>query len=256
MYKARVLENRELSSSIFSLVLSADASLLDNFLPGQFVKVKVSLGFDPLLPRPFTVHAIRDSAFEILYQVVGRGTKGMTGLKPGDEVEFFGPLGKPFPKIEGPYLACAGGVGVAGFGYLCQGKHLAFPLPEKLLYGARTSTQLVKLDFFSTLIPVEVATDDGSLGFKGTVLDLLIAELKKKSYQAILACGPKPMLRAIAELGRTYGVKTFLVLETLLACGTGYCLGCAVPRRGGGYFKLCVDGPTFDAEEIDLEFLR
>ena len=256
MYKARVLENRELSSSIYSLVLSAEDLLLANFLPGQFVKIKVSSGYDPLLPRPFTVHAIHDSAFEILYQVVGRGTKAMTRLKPGDEVEFFGPLGKPFPRIDGPYLVSAGGVGVAGFGYLCQGLKPEFSLPAKLLYGARTSAQLVKLDFFSTLLPVEVATDDGSLGLKGTVADLLLAELNKKSYQAILVCGPKPMLKAIAELGRTYGVKTFLVLETLLACGTGYCLGCAVPSRRGGYFKLCVDGPTFDAEEIDLEFLR
>jgi dihydroorotate dehydrogenase electron transfer subunit len=256
MYKARVLENRELSFSIYSLVLSAEDFLLANFLPGQFVKIKVSSGYDPLLPRPFTVHAIHDSAFEILYQVVGRGTKAMTRLKPGDEVEFFGPLGKPFPRIEGSYLACAGGVGVAGFGYLCQGLKSGFSLPTKLLYGARTSAQLVKLDFFSALLPVEVATDDGSLGLKGTVIDLLLAELNKQSYQAILACGPKPMLKAIAELGRTYGVKTFLVLETLLACGTGYCLGCAVPSRQERYFKLCVDGPTFDAEEIDLDFLR
>jgi dihydroorotate dehydrogenase electron transfer subunit len=256
MYKARVLENRKLSSFIYSLVLSVEDSLLANFLPGQFVKIRVSSSFDPLLPRPFTVHAIHDSAFEILYQVVGRGTKAMTRLKTGDEVEFFGPLGKPFPRIEGPYLACAGGVGVVGFGYLCQGLKPEFSLPGKLLYGARTSAQLVKLDFFSALLPVEVATDDGSLGLKGTVVDLLLAELNKQSYQAILACGPKPMLKAVAELGRTYGVKTFLVLETLLACGTGYCLGCAVPSRQGGYFKLCVDGPTFDAEEIDLEFLR
>jgi len=256
MYKARVIENRELSSSIYSLVLSAEPSLLANFLPGQFVKIKVSSSFDPLLPRPFTVHAIHGSAFEILYQVVGRGTKAMTRLKLGDEVEFFGPLGKPFPRIEGPYLVSAGGVGVAGFGYLCQGLKPEFSLPAKLLYGARTSAQLVKLDFFSTLLPVEVATDDGSLGLKGTVVDLLLAELNKQSYQAILACGPKPMLKALAELGRTYGVKTFLVLETLLSCGTGYCLGCAVPSRRGGYFKLCVDGPTFEAEEIDLEFLR
>lgn len=256
MYKAKVLENKELSSSIFSLVLLADPSLLANFLPGQFVKIRVSLGFDPLLPRPFTVHAIYGSSFEILYQVVGRGTKAMTRLKPGDVVEFFGPLGKPFPQIEGPYLACAGGIGVAGFGYLCQGLKSEYPLPAKLLYGARTAAQLVKLDFFSALLPVDVATDDGSLGLKGTVLDLLLAELKKKSYQAILACGPKPMLKALAELGRTNGVKTYLVLETLLACGTGYCLGCVVPRRGGGYFKLCLDGPTFDGEEIDLEFLR
>ncbi len=256
MYKAKVIKNKQISPSIFSLLLEVEGSLLANFLPGQFVKIRVSPNFDPFLPRPFTLHAVYDSAFEVIYQVVGRGTKAMTLLRAGDEVEFFGPLGRPFPKIFSPYLVCAGGVGVAGFGFLCQGLKPDFPLPDKLLYGARTAQQLVKLDFFSALLPTVVATDDGSLGIKGTVADLLLAEIRSKNYQAILACGPPKMLKAVAEIGKKFGIKVYLVLDTLLACGTGYCLGCAVPKRGGGYFKLCVDGPTFDAEEVDLEFLR
>ncbi len=255
MERATVLTNEKLGPGLYRLLLKVDPGLARKFLPGQFLKLKVSPTLDPLIPRPFTVHTKEEETLEVLYQVVGRGTRLLTKLAVGEEIFLAGPMGNPFPKLSVPYLICAGGIGVAGFGLLLQEAPQNYPKPEKLLYGARSKAHLLKLDFFSGYLSVEVATDDGSLGYKGTVVDLLKEELRKDRYGALLACGPKVMLKRVAEVAQAFGVKAYLLLETFLACGTGYCLGCAIPKKGGGYYKLCLDGPTFLAEELDLAFL-
>lgn len=256
MYKGRVIFNIKEAENIYLLGLEVSKKILKSFKPGQFLKIKINERFDPLIPRPFSIHAVDENILYILYQVVGKGTKALSEIKEGEILEFLGPLGKPFPKLKN-YIICAGGIGIAGFGFLLQksvNKKEFYP-PEKIFYGAKTKNELVRLPFLRKFgISIKLSTDDGSKGYRGLVTDMVEKELKKNP-QTILACGPKPMLKKIAELGEKYKVKTYLVMETFLACGVGFCMGCVVPSKKGNYLHLCIDGPTLLAEEIDLGFL-
>jgi dihydroorotate dehydrogenase electron transfer subunit len=251
---AEVLLNQKETENVYLMELKATKDFVSLFKPGQFLKVKVNNFLDPLFPRPFTVHLAEEDRIFILYQVVGKGTKELSNIQNGEKLLVWGPLGNPFPKLEN-YLICAGGVGIAGFGFLlkeasCKNNYI---LPKKILYGARTKNQLARLSFFKNFkIPIEIATEDGSIGYKGVITDLLEKELKEKKFN-VIACGPPLMLKKIAELGEKYQVKTYLVMETFLACGLGFCRGCVIPLKTGGYKHLCIDGPTFKAEEVLFE---
>ncbi len=254
MHFGEVSIHKRESENIYLLGIETSKEIIKNFQPGQFIKIKINYRLDPLIPRPFTVHAVEENNFYILYQIKGKGTKALSKLKEGEEVEFLAPLGKPFPVLQN-YVICAGGIGIAGFGYLlqCANSKNRFKPPDAIFYGARSKSELVRLEFLSKFkIPLEIATDDGSAGYKGFITDLIEEELKKE-HKDILACGPLPMLKKIAEIGKKYKVRTYLVMETFLACGIGFCRGCVIPLKKGGYIHLCVDGPTFLAEEIDLE---
>ena len=256
MYIGKVKIHQKEAENIYLLGIKTNKELLEKFQPGQFIKIKINHRMDPLIPRPFTIHAVEEDLFYILYQVKGKGTYALSRIQEGEEIEFLGPLGKPFPFLKN-YIICAGGIGIAGFGYLLQKaahKKEFFP-PDKIFYGARSKKDLVRLSFFKNFgIPLEIATDDGSAGYHGFVTSLVEEELKKNPKD-IIACGPFPMLKILAEIGKRYKVKTYLVMETFLGCGTGFCRGCVVPLKKGEYAHLCIDGPTFLAEEIEFELI-
>jgi len=254
MEKAEVLRNERLAPQIFLLKLKPLEKPL-SIKPGQFLKLKLpDHRLDPLFPRPFTVHALKEDSFEILYQVVGKGTLALSKLLPGDEVFYLSPLGRPYPDdLYFPLALVAGGVGVSGFGFFLQRLLSTFREKTILYYGARTKELLVRLDFFKSFgIELKVSTEDGSLGKKGLVTELLEEDLKGGKIASILACGPLPMLKAVKELSERYRIKCYLSLETFMACGTGFCKGCVIPKKGGGYFHLCEEGPTLPVEEIIL----
>ncbi len=249
MYKAKIVLNKKESDSIYLLGIKVLKNILKKFEPGQFLKIKLDEKLDPLIPRPFSIHAIEDDILYILYQVIGKGTKNLSRLKKGDIIEFLGPLGKPFPQLK-DYILCAGGIGIAGFGYLLQKNK--DNLPYKIFYGAKTKKDLVRLNFLKKFhIPIKISTDDGSKGYKGFITELLEKEIKKEP-KTILACGPFGMLKKIAEIAENFKVDAYLVMETFLACGIGFCRGCVIPLKKGGYSHLCIDGPTFLSREIDL----
>jgi len=255
MFEGKIVLNRKQTENIYLLGFETSKNILEKFQPGQFLKIKINQRKDPFIPRPFTVHAIEGNVLYILYQIVGKGTMALSKLKKGEILEFLGPLGKPFPNLKN-YIICAGGIGIAGFGFLLQKsiEKKEICLPKKIFYGARTKKELARLNFFKKFnIPLIISTDDGSKGYKGFVTDLVEKELKEE-LSTILACGPKPMLKRVAEIGKKYKIKTYLVMETFLACGTGFCMGCVIPLKNGNYAHLCLDGPTFLAEEIDLGF--
>ncbi|MBO8144386.1 MAG: dihydroorotate dehydrogenase electron transfer subunit [Thermodesulfobacterium sp.] len=256
MYEGKIVFNKKEAKNIYLLGIEIPKNILKKFQPGQFLKIKINQRMDPLIPRPFTIHAIEENIVYILYQIVGKGTKSLSKLRKGEVLEFLGPLGKPFPKLKN-YIICAGGIGIAGFGFLLQksaNKRNFYP-PETIFYGARTKEELARLSFLKRFgIPVKISTDDGSKGYRGFVTDMVEEELKQ-TPRTVLACGPKSMLKRVAEIGKKYKVKTYLVMETFLACGTGFCMGCVIPLKRGKYAHLCIDGPTFLAEEIALESL-
>ncbi len=262
MLKAKVILNKKEGPGIYLLSLEAGREVVKKFLPGQFVKILIPSGLSPLFPRPFTIHGVKNKRFYILYQVKGKGTDFLSKLLPGDEVEFLGPLGNPFPVLEN-YVLCAGGIGIAGFPFLINwAKENNKALPRAVFYGARRGEFIVRKELLEKSgIPLYIATEDGSLGEKGFVTDLLKNYFEKletsEKKPSVLACGPPPMFAFLLELSQKLNFKLYLVLETFLACGTGFCRGCVVPLKKGGYIHLCKDGPTFEAEKIDLlNFLK
>ncbi len=252
MELVKILRNQRLSERIYLIEIPASGKLL-GIKPGQFVKIKLpDFRYDPLFPRPFTIHSFQNQVLKILYQVVGKGTLALSKLAEGEEIFVLGPLGRPYPEnIEFPLGLCAGGVGVSGFGFFLE--RLPQPLREKtlLFYGARTSSDLVRLDYFKDFgIEVRLTTEDGSVGKRGFITELLEEDLKKGKIKTLLACGPAPMLKAVKELSERYGINAYLSLETFMACGTGFCMGCVIKARHGGYFHLCEDGPTLPSSEV------
>ncbi|MCI0568133.1 MAG: dihydroorotate dehydrogenase electron transfer subunit [Acidobacteria bacterium] len=261
---ARVIENRDLGASHFLLTLQAEP-VAAAACPGQFAMLRFAGRMDPLLPRPMSISDVLPAdgshpvLLQILHKVVGRGTQLLAALKPGERLQVLGPLGKPFsvpsPVAPGSQaLMVAGGIGVAIFPFLVPMLQRA-GLKPVLLFGARSSRELVRKDWFARQgVEVRTATEDGSEGAKGFVTTLLQEALGSSPEVAIVyACGPQAMLKAVGEMLIASGVSAQLSLESYMGCGIGACLGCVVKVRrdsGFAYARICVEGPTFPASEV------
>lgn len=224
-----------------------------SILPGQFINIKVDETTVPLLRRPFSVYYVQENSVEIVFGVMGMGTKKLSLKKAGDILDVLGPLGKPFNVTENEELSIlvGGGLGTASLPLLQ--KHLIQKGKKVITFlGARTKEYLLT----SYLNNVHTATDDGSSGYHGTVVELLkqFLDEKKKKNCKIYACGPTPMLIALTNLTEEYNIRCEISLETTMACGFGICQGCAVELKNKeeGYALSCVDGPVFNSNEIIL----
>lgn len=254
MIPAKVIRQKKLAAGYFLLELEAP-EVAEKALPGQFVRLSAWPGNDPLLPRPFSVHEVEGARISVLYQVRGRGTRILSALRRGDEVKVDGPLGRPFPVPDaGPVWVIAGGIGVAPFLFYLETLK-ARGVPRRLFYGARSRGDLLRISRLSRLSPLIVTTEDGSAGRRGLVTEALSEALTRERPAMILACGPPAMLSAVGRIAGEAGIPTWLSLEAVMACGRGLCLGCAVPRRDGGYLKVCVEGPAVGLREVDLDAL-
>jgi dihydroorotate dehydrogenase electron transfer subunit len=221
--------------------------------PGQFINIKINdLGF-PLLRRPFSIYHVEETHIQIIFNVTGVGTRELSLKRPGDYLDILGPLGCSF-TTEGEFgtaLLVAGGLGVAPLpmitSFLLKSKK-----PIGTFLGVRTGDQLVT----THLMNVRSATDDGSVGYHGTVVDLLRSELQTKKYlePKIFACGPNPMLKSLSLLAEEFNVPCEVSLESVMACGIGICQGCPVERVGNEkkYSLICKEGTVFDAREIRI----
>jgi dihydroorotate dehydrogenase electron transfer subunit len=239
-------------------------------VPGQFTMLAAAArwggGTDerPYLARAFSIARWRDGEAHYLLEDVGPGTKRLCELTAGNRVWALGPLGQGFsaPADGRRALLVGGGVGIAPLAIwqdaLASGAGLAHGLADTAPAADEPAT-MVLLGFrdgaraqgAGLLRGAHVATDDGSVGRHGLVTELLAEELEQDAHATVYACGPPPMLetvRAICAAGR---VPAQLALEAGMACGFGACYGCVVPRRGGGYLRVCVDGPVIDAAELE-----
>lgn len=267
MRRGEVVDNRGTAPDHFLMTVRLPASFMTPS-PGQFVMIREAGREEPLLARPFSVfdfHRPGDEChLEILYRVDGRGTSLLSRLEPGDAVSVLGPLGRGFTLPAGikKSLFVAGGVGVAPLHFLVQ---RGSPTPgseglgEAVFYfGARSRALLAGLDRLSGLRDLRVCTDDGSLGYRGPVTDLLIQDIDEHDPDGtvVFGCGPAPMIRALGRLLGNNPIPCQVSLEERMACGIGACLGCAVAIGGPGgkkeYRKVCEDGPVFDLREILL----
>ncbi len=220
--------------------------------PGQFVMIKCSGEDDPLLRRPFSIHnALSDGSVEILFKVVGRGTRLLAGLKTGQQLNLIGPLGKGF-KLKRPGAVClvGGGLGIAPLYFLAKDVLHSQRSEDVVLLGAASAKELSGLNkrFMELGLPVFCASDDGSIGHHGFVTELL-ADLSPL-VQTVYVCGPLPMMKIVAEYCRERELDCQVSLETHMACGLGACLGCTVHGSNGEYRHVCKHGPVFAAREV------
>ncbi len=221
---------------------------------GQFVNLRVEQSCDPLLRRPFSAYHIENSSVEIVFQVVGRGTAAMRQKKAGDLLDVLGPLGTPFNTAEPGYdtaVLIGGGLGVAPLPLLTSALRAAGKTVVTFL-GARSAGHIVT-DYLDA---PRIATDDGSAGFRGTVVDLASRYFSENpvARPRIFACGPTPMLKAVAAFARGGGIPCEVSLEGPMGCGIGICQGCPVELSTPGrkYALMCKDGPVFDVRTIAL----
>jgi len=225
--------------------------------PGQFAHVRILPLKEALLRRPFSIFQVSGSKLSILYKAVGRGTEVLSRMHPGEELSMIGPLGHGFtvppPGGETPLLI-AGGYGMAALYLLAQRS------PQKgitFVGGRRRPDILCEEEFRALGWEVRVTTEDGSFGEKGLVTQPLLAELRGRApRRKLFACGPTPMLKAVAQLALDFGLPAELSLDEHMGCGIGVCLTCVVPVKAGNgweYHRTCTEGPVFDSREIVWE---
>jgi dihydroorotate dehydrogenase electron transfer subunit len=260
---ATVIANARLSPD-YSVLSLAAPEVGRRTQPGQFVMVKPAGITDPLLRRPFSVFEVLragDGAItgiSILNKRAGRSTRKLYELEPGDVVSCLGPLGLPFKPVAAPVEAwlVAGGVGLAPFATLAESL-AAQRTPTTLFYGARTAEELFYLDFFAKLgITLVLTTEDGGRGIKGRVTAPLEAALEAVGAAGamVYACGPEPMLAAVARLAARYHQPSQVSVERVMGCGLGGCYSCVVPVKHGNeeanLVRSCISGPVFDGAEL------
>jgi dihydroorotate dehydrogenase electron transfer subunit len=263
---AEVISNVRLSDD-YNVLRMAAPEIGERTQPGQFVMVKAAPMIDSLLRRHFSVFEIlregdRIVGISILNKRAGRNTRALYDVERGARVSCLGPLGTPFSvaasRPAGAYLV-AGGVGLAPFATLAE--HLARAgVATTLVYGARSARELFYLDFFRALgVRLVLATEDGSEGTHGRVtrpLEQELAALPGPGAATVYACGPEPMLEAVARLAQRFAQPCEVSVERVMGCGLGGCYSCVVPIHDNGrshYVRSCIGGPVFDGAAIAWE---
>jgi dihydroorotate dehydrogenase electron transfer subunit len=220
---------------------------------GQFAMIRgMGWGDSPLVPRPMSLLTAGERP-SMLVKVVGEATRRLACAQPGEMFSLHAPLGRPWsrcPPDRVPVLV-AGGVGVCPLLFLARSL-LAAKRKPIALYGGCRSLDLPLHEQMAQTSQLRIATEDGSLGQRGFVTSLLETELREHSgLVRVYACGPGRMLARVVEICSGAGAQCEVSLETMMGCGYGVCLGCAVPRAGGGYLYACSDGPCVDGTLVD-----
>jgi len=266
--RCTVVENVQLARQTYRIRLRAP-ELAARIRPGQFLMLRIPGTTDPLLGRPFAFYdTVLDAqgvpeALDIMYLVVGKMTGRMAQISSGETLEAWGPLGNGFLDLTGcrQVALVAGGIGQTPFlayvrallGTRGYGGLPACRTTEKvsLYYGVRSADLAAGVDDFRAAgAEVQLASDDGSLGFRGFVTQLLAQHDRPDQ---LVGCGPEPMLHALSRLAKSWGVPCHLSLETPMACGIGICFSCVTRVRtaaGWDYRRVCVDGPVFKSADL------
>lgn len=249
--KAAVYSQVQLAEGIFSMWLGA-GEMAKAAVPGQFIAVYPN-DSARLLPRPISICETdpEKELLRIVYRVAGEGTKELSSCRAGDTLSIMGPLGNGFPLKDQKALLIGGGIGIPPMLELAK----ALSCEKTAVLGYRDS-QTFLAEEIGKYAGLAVATEDGSVGTKGTVLDAIKAQGLKADI--IYACGPTPMLRALKEYAAKEGIECWISLEERMACGVGACLGCVCHSKDVDEHsnvrnkRVCKDGPVFLADEVEL----
>jgi dihydroorotate dehydrogenase electron transfer subunit len=262
-FEASVLWNTAVSEDTFHLGLSAPADFA-RARPGQFVMVQIQRAPQTLLRRPFSIHNLIWKAdgfegFELLYKAVGRGTRALRDYGPGERLPILGPLGSSF-TVNRPWrrvFLVAGGIGVAPMPFLAKAlleKGLKSENCHVFIGGRSKADLLCHAEMAALQLPLTLTTDDGSAGDQCLITHPVASALERITPDAVFACGPMAMLACLADMLETRGIFTQVSVESMMACGMGACLGCALPDRDADapYRHVCLDGPVFRLEQIKI----
>jgi len=259
----QVLWNRRLGSAYFHMGIRTDERYGAS-VPGQFVMLRLGDRKSPLLRRPFSIHRLvtkneRVIGIELLYKVVGEGTKILSSCREGDRLDMLGPLGNGFAVSDTRdtiYMA-AGGIGIAPILFLSDDLlKKGFNLSRATLFlGGKSKADLLCKEIFAEMgITVHTTTDDGSEGDQCYVTHPLETAVNRQAPDIIYACGPVAMLKCVVGIAEHHLIPCQISMETTMACGIGVCLGCAVEPSGDDrkYLHACRDGPVFHADSIAM----
>lgn len=247
---ARVMSQEMLATDIYSMWISTN--IAKEAKAGQFISVYTK-NDAKLLPRPISICEINDKKTElrIVYRVAGDGTKEFSSYVKEDEIVVLGPLGNGFTGLEEKAILIGGGIGIPPMLELAK----SLNCEKTIVLGYRNSEMFLNEEL-SKYGKVVIATEDGSVGTKGNVIDAIKTENVKGSV--IYSCGPIPMLRGIKAYAKENGITAYISMEERMACGVGACLGCVCKStKKDDHSKVnnkrvCADGPVFNAEDIDL----
>lgn len=249
IYNALVEKLITLENNIFLLQVHCP-EIARSIQPGQFLNVRVSENVFPLLRRPFSVCDIEGDSLFLMFNILGEGTKLLAKKHIGDTIDILGPLGNGFHP-EGNFetaVIVTGGLGAAPFPYLI--KKIGESKTIKCFVGGKTSHDVIQYGMKNVLI----STDDGSLGFKGNVVELLHNNLSPSEYSKvkIFSCGPNVMLRALKEFAIKNNIECEASTECAMACGFGICMGCPIEAtdQNNKYLLVCKDGPVFNVRDV------
>lgn len=234
--KGIIHSNIQISTNIYELKIKSED--IDG-RPGQFYMIR-GWELDPFLSRPISICDISNGMMTFLYEVMGKGTHIISNLKKGDTLELLGPLGNGFDfDLKGNIAIISGGIGIAPMIYLIK------ELQANIDFYCGFRNEVYYIDKLKKYVSnVYISTENGSVGHKGFVTELFIPE----KYDAVLTCGPIPMMKAVAEICEDK-VPVYISMENRMACGVGACLGCTIETTSG-MKRVCKDGPVFTGEEV------
>ena len=244
-YFCQIAAREKLADDIFAVTVGWKEAA--NTRPGQFIHIKCG---DLLLRRPISICSVSENTLKFVFEVKGEGTSRLSQCKVGEVLDILGPLGNGFTLPQGRVIAVGGGIGVPPMLHAAQ----SHDGPVTAVLGFRDKHRVIlKSEFESVCDEVIVTTDDGSAGIHGPVTKPLEDLLKADAEVTVLACGPRAMLQAVAQVCEKYGAPCRVSLEERMGCGVGACLVCACATRvdGADYMqRVCKDGPVFNAREV------
>ncbi len=249
-----IVSQEKLASDVFSMWIQTK-DIAKNARAGQFISVYSKDG-SRLLPRPISICEVEGDRLRIVYRTVGKGTKEFSGYGAGDTLDVMGPLGNGYTKLNKKAILMGGGIGIPPMLELARElKNGGYDVSDAdIVLGYRD--ELFLNEELAQYGRVTIATEDGSAGTKGNVLDAIKAEGIKGDV--IYACGPTPMLRAIKAYANENGIECYLSLEEKMACGIGACLACVCKSKEIDDHshvhnkRVCKEGPVFNAEDVEL----
>ena len=248
---AIIIRQEEIADNIYSMWLKND-NIASEAVPGQFVSLYCNDG-SRILPRPISICEIDrvDGALQLVYRVAGKGTEEFCGYHSGKLIEVMGPLGNGFPLKSKKAFLIGGGIGIPPMLELAK----QLDCEKQIILGYR-DRQTFLVNELKKYADVYIATEDGSVGTKGNVLNAI--EENNLSADIIYACGPTPMLRALKEYGQKNNIETWISMEEKMACGIGACLACVCKSKNKDHHtnvnnkRICKDGPGFLAQEVEF----
>ena len=247
---ARVISQKQIGTGIYDLTLQTE-EIAPAAKAGQFVSLYCKDG-SRLLPRPISLCGIdrQNRTLRLVYRVAGKGTEEFSGLEEKDEVKILGPLGNGFELLEKKAFLIGGGIGIPPMLQLAK----ELNCEKTAVLGCRD--ELFLLEDFKAVCDTYIATEDGSAGTKGNVLDAI--RENALSADVIYACGPTPMLRALRDYANEHNMECYISMEERMACGIGACLACVCKsKEKDGHTnvhnkRICKEGPVFNAKEVEF----